>query len=95
MKTIPKKVIVQSIAQKERVDPKNVRMIIDDFLELVRSELKEGNRFELRGFGIFEVVQRKAKIGRNPKSPEKSIPIPSRKAVKFTPGRKMKSLISD
>ena len=95
MKTIAKKMIVRSIAQKKSMDPKNVRMIIDDFLELVRSNLKEGNRFELRDFGVFEVVQRKAKVGRNPKSPEKSIPIPSRRAVKFTPGRKMKSLVSD
>jgi len=87
--------IVQLIAQKKRVDPKNIRMIIDDFFELVRSNLKEGNRFELRDFGVFEAVQRKAKVGRNPKSPEKQIPIPSRRAVKFTPGRKMKSLISD
>ena len=95
MKTITKKIIVQSIAQKKGMDPKDVKTIVQDFLDLVSSNLDEGNRFELRDFGVFEVVQRKAKIGRNPKAPEKPIPIPPRKAVKFTPGRKMKSLISD
>ena len=95
MRTITKKMIVQSITDKKRVDSKNVKMIIEDFFDFVSSNLNEGNRFELRDFGVFEVVQRKAKIGRNPKAPEKPIPIPPRKAVKFTPGRKMKSLVSD
>lgn len=61
-----------------------------EFLDSVTENLLEGNRFEFRGFGVFEVVERKAKIGRNPKSPQTPIHIPERKAIKFSPGRKMK-----
>jgi nucleoid DNA-binding protein len=95
MTTITKKAMIKKISDRKRIDPKSVKMIVEEFLGLVRSNLKEGNRFEFRDFGVFEVVQRKAKIGRNPKSPEKRIVIPPRKAVKFTPGRKMKASISN
>jgi integration host factor subunit beta len=39
------------------------------------------------------VVERKQKIGRNPKNAAVPIVIPARKAVKFTPGKKMRKLI--
>jgi len=48
---------------------------------------------EFRDFGVFEVVKRKQKIGRNPKNASVPIIIPERRAVKFTPGKKMKNLI--
>lgn len=95
MTTITKKEMIKKISNKNRMDPKSVKTIVEGFLELVSSNLEEGNRFEFRNFGVFEVVQRKAKIGRNPKSPKKAILIPSKKAVKFTPGRKMKASLSD
>jgi integration host factor subunit beta len=41
-----------------------------------------GDRVELRGFGSFEVRQRKPRLGRNPRSGE-SYPIPARKGVYF------------
>jgi nucleoid DNA-binding protein len=52
--------------------------------------LTRGDRLEFRDFGVFEIVERKQKIGRNPKNPSVPITIPARKAVKFTPGKKMK-----
>jgi len=55
--------------------------------------LSDGDRLEFRDFGVFEVVKRKQKIGRNPKNAAVPIIIPERKAVKFTPGKKMKNLI--
>ena len=67
MKTITKKQIVHDIALKKGIDPKEVQRIIQAFLDSVTENLSEGNRFEFRDFGIFEVVLRKAKIGRNPK----------------------------
>jgi nucleoid DNA-binding protein len=42
---------------------------------------------------VFEVVERKQKIGRNPKNAAVPILIPARNAVKFTPGKKMRRAI--
>lgn len=77
------------------MDPKDVQRIVLEFLNSVTENLVEGNRFEFRDFGVFEIVERKSKIGRNPKSPKNPIFIPARKGVKFTPGRKLKSLVSN
>lgn len=93
MQTITKKTLVQTISRKNRVDPKSVQCIIQELLDYVTTSLSSGNRFEFRDFGIFEVIRRKQKIGRNPKSPETSIVIPKRNAVKFTPGKKLKLLV--
>ena len=55
--------------------------------------LSKGDRLEFRDFGVFEIVERKQKIGRNPKNASVPIIIPARLAVKFTAGKKMKKLI--
>ena len=38
----------------------------------------------------FEILIARAKIGRNPKAPEKDVSIPARIIVKFSPGKKMR-----
>ena len=95
MKTITKKEVIQKIAERKGLDPREVRLAIQDFLEYVTENLQKGSRFEFRDFGVFEVVLRKQKIGRNPKVPSTSIIIPAQKVVKFTPGRKLKALVSN
>ena len=95
MKTITKKQIVQEIARRRGMDPKDVQRVVQEFLDSVTERLGEGNRFEFRDFGIFEIVRREKKVGRNPKAPGASIVIPARNGVKFTPGKKLKRLVSE
>ena len=70
-----------------------MRSVIQAFLDKMTDSLSDGNRLEFRDFGVFEVVERKQKIGRNPKNASVPIIIPARMAVKFTPGKKMRRLI--
>ena len=44
--------------------------------------------------GVFEVTQRKARIGRNPNKPEDVVHIPGRKVVKFKPGKRMRQMLA-
>ena len=44
-------------------------------------------------FGVFEVVERKPRVGRNPNSPSKTVQIPERKVVKFKPGKVMRETV--
>lgn len=90
MNTKTKKNLVQQVSQRTGEHPNKVHDIIQAFLEAVTDQLTQGNRLEFRDFGVFEVVVRKQKIGRNPKHAEVAIVIPERKVVKFTPGKKMK-----
>ncbi|NGX55970.1 MAG: DNA-binding protein HU [Candidatus Anoxychlamydiales bacterium] len=93
MATMTKKNLVQKIAQKKGMHPNEVRNVIQSFLDEMTESLTNGDRLEFRDFGVFEIVERKKKIGRNPKNPSVPIIIPARKAVKFTPGKKMKQAI--
>ncbi len=91
--TMTKKRLINSIAQEKGIHPSDVRHVIQSFLDKMTDSLSNGERLEFRDFGVFEVVKRKQKIGRNPKNASVPIVIPARCAVKFTPGKKMKSLI--
>ena len=93
MATITKKELVNKISQKHNIHPNEVRNVIQSFLDEMTDCLAKGDRLEFRDFGIFEIVQRKQKIGRNPKNAAVAIVIPARSAVKFTPGKKMKQMI--
>jgi len=93
MATITKKKLIQVISQKLGVHPNDVRNVIQSFLDTMTHDLAQGDRLEFRDFGVFEIVERKQKIGRNPKNAGVPIVIPARAAVKFTPGKKMRKLI--
>lgn len=93
--TTTKKKLINSISQEKGIHPNDVRHVIQAFLDKMTDCLREGDRLEFRDFGVFEVVERKQKIGRNPKKAEDPIVIPARNAVKFTPGKKMRKLIEN
>jgi len=95
MTTITKKKLIQQISQKHGVHPNDVRNVIQAFLDAMTDTLSQGDRLEFRDFGVFEIVERKQKIGRNPKNAAVPIVIPARAAVKFTPGKKMRKLIEE
>lgn len=93
--TTTKKKLIQSISQEKGIHPSDVRHVIQAFLDKMTERLREGDRLEFRDFGVFEVVERKQKIGRNPKKADEPIVIPARNAVKFTPGKKMRKLVEN
>lgn len=93
MATITKKKLIQVISQSRSVHPNDVRNVVQSFLDAMTDCLSKGDRLEFRDFGVFEIVERKQKIGRNPKNAGVPIIIPARAAVKFTPGKKMRKLI--
>lgn len=91
--TMTKKKLINSISQERELNPNEVRQVIQSFLDKMTKTLAKGDRLEFRDFGVFEVVERKQKVGRNPKNAAVPIIIPARNAVKFTPGKKMKKMI--
>jgi nucleoid DNA-binding protein len=93
MATITKKKLIQVISQNRGIHPNDVRNVIQSFLDVMTEYLSKGDRLEFRDFGVFEIVERKQKIGRNPKNAAIPIVIPARLAVKFTPGKNMRKLI--
>jgi DNA-binding protein HU-beta len=62
---------------------------LDSMLDGMTTTLKSGGNVTLTGFGTFRTVHRKARTGVNPRTGEK-IKIAAGKAVKFTPGKKLR-----
>lgn len=58
------------------------------------SALRAGDGVELRGFGSFRLRNRKARIGRNPRSGA-SIKVPSKRVVYFKLGKELRSKLID
>ena len=66
--------------------PNILRRDIDKVLEIIFLEVEEalrgGKNIEIRGFGTYKIIKRKARIGRNPKNSE-LVQIPKKKAIKW------------
>lgn len=65
--------------------------VVQKTLDYIAEALANGDKVELRNFGVFEVTIRKARVGRNPNSPETDVPIPPRSVVRFKPGKGMRT----
>ena len=63
----------------------------DTILGAMKDALGDGKRIELRGFGVFQVRDRKRGVGRNPKTGVE-VTISPGKTVRFKPGKELKNL---
>jgi len=63
---------------------------VDAVVESIKTGLRKGKLVQLVGFGTFKVVNRKARLGVNPKTGDK-IKIKASKNVKFAAGKDLKS----
>ena len=91
---LTKRDLAVTIAEKYGVSQDRASDIVQTFLNEMLAALKRGMHIEFRDFGVFEILVRKARVGRNPKKPDVMIVIPERKTVKFKPGKMMKLVIS-
>ena len=66
--------------------PNLLRKDIEKIVEIITSKMIEAlyrnEAVEIRGFGRFKTVMRKARIGRNPKN-SKAVQVPAKKAIKW------------
>ena len=67
--------------------------IIEDFFEAIISEIIKSNKIKISSFGTFTVLNKKERIGRNPKTKIEA-KIISRKVVKFKPSVSLKNKIN-
>jgi DNA-binding protein HU-beta/integration host factor subunit beta len=91
--TLTKNDIVRTLAEKYELEIASTRRVVQGTLDMVLEALLKGDKVELRNFGVFEVIQRKGRIARNPKS-KQEVFIPERKVVKFKPGKVMEDKIT-
>ncbi len=86
--------LVASMAEKANMTKKDAEVALNAFIEAVGEALAKGDKVQLVGFGTFEVRDRKAREGRNPRNPEEVIQIPASKAPVFKAGKGLKEAVN-
>lgn len=84
---------IAAIANKTELSKKDSEKAVKAFIEVVSEELKKGEKIQLVGFGTFEVSERAAREGRNPRTGEK-MAIAASKAPKFKAGKALKEAVN-
>jgi DNA-binding protein HU-beta len=83
--------IINEVVNRTGITKTKAEMAVETVFETMKKALTEGDRIELRGFGIFNVRPRKTGIGRNPRTGAE-VAIPPGKAVRFKPGKELQTL---
>ena len=83
---------INAVAEKSGLSKVDAKKAVEAFVETVSSELKEGGKVALLGFGSFSVAEKSARKGVNPKT-KQPIEIPARKSVKFKAGAELSEII--
>jgi len=67
---ITKQSLIQEIAKSTGFVRNDIKIVVEQFLDLLGEKLIEGNTIEIRGFGTFACKPRKARPARNPRTGE-------------------------
>ncbi|MBQ4652280.1 MAG: HU family DNA-binding protein [Oscillospiraceae bacterium] len=85
--------LVSAVAEKAGLSKKDSEKAINAAFESITETLAAGEKVQLVGFGAFEVKERNARIGRNPKTKEE-IQIPASRVASFKVGKALKDAIA-
>ena len=86
--------LIAAIAAKSNLTKKDSELALTAALEAITEALVEGDKVQLIGFGSFEVKNRAARVGRNPKTKE-AIEIAASKFPVFKAGKALKDKVAE
>jgi integration host factor subunit alpha len=89
-KTLTKADIVDSIYEKTEKNRAEVKVLVDNLLDIMKQAIKKDNSLLISGFGKFDAYDKRARKGRNPQTSD-SIVLPPRKVVVFRLSRKVRA----
>ena len=93
MATVTKKDLARVVADTIGCKNNLTLQMVDSLFEAMRDTLIEGNRIEIRGFGVLEVKDTKPKpAARNPRTGE-VVYVPARRKTHFKPGKQLKEAL--
>ncbi len=83
--------LVNRVVEASEVSRVKAAKAVESILYAMKEALGQGKRIELRGFGVFQVRDRKRGVGRNPKTGVEMAIAPG-KTVRFKPGKGLKQI---
>ena len=91
-KTITKADIVDYLNNELGLNKSECKILIEDFFDEIKNSLINNEEVKLSGFGNFELINKKERPGRNPKTGE-DVTITARRVVTFRAGNKLRKKI--
>ncbi len=85
--------MAKSLFNELGLNKKEARELVDLYFEELVACLALGEPVKLSGFGNFDLRDKNARPGRNPKTGE-NVPIPARRVVTFRPGQKLQARVN-
>ncbi|MBA7496835.1 DNA-binding protein HU [subsurface metagenome] len=84
--------LVEEVANQTGLTKKASRETVDAIISAITDSLAREEKVTLVGFGTFQVMERKARTGRNPQTGDE-IQIPPKKVPKFKPGKGLRERV--
>ena len=84
--------LIALTAERTGLTKKDTERVINAALDAVSAAMADGDKVQLSGFGSFEVKDREARMGRNPRTKE-STEIPATWVPSFKPSKALRDLI--
>ena len=85
--------LVAAVAEKTALSKKDSEKAVNAAFEAITAALVGGDKVQLVGFGAFEVKERNARVGRDPKTKEE-IQIPASRVPVFKAGKALKDVVA-
>lgn len=85
--------LIAAVAEKAGMSKKDSEKAVNAVFESITVALTEGDKVQLVGFGTFEVKERGARVGRNPRTKEE-IEIPASRVPAFKVGKALKDAVA-
>jgi len=90
---LTKKDLINSVYMQIGFSKSISENLIDDFLSMIKENLKDEKKLKLSKFGTFSIRTKKSRIGRNPKTKEQKT-ISNRDVVLFKASKEFKDLVN-
>ena len=85
--------LIAAVAEKSGLSKKDSEKAVSAVLDAVTEALVAGDKVQLVGFGTFDVKERAARVGSNPKTKEE-IQIPASRVASFKVGKALKDAVA-
>lgn len=94
MATLTKADIADNLADAYGFNKREAKDLVESFFQQLTDVLASGECVKISGFGNFELRDKTARPGRNPRTGEE-VEIKARRVVTFKPGQKLRAKVDN
>jgi len=92
-KSLTKAQMAEILCEKIGLNMRESKDMVDAFFDLISQQLVEGRDVKIPGFGNFQIRDKAARPGRNPRTGE-LVPIAARRSITFHSSLKLKAQLT-